>query len=94
MCDGNLFIFFEIGMYCGNNIFFVIFFFLEYLWLNFIFDFFVVSNGFRLEYIINGRFVVVVVVGFCCCFFIVLGYFWVLNLLKYMLRFKLYCVKL
>lgn len=58
MCDGNLFIFFEIGMYCGNNIFFVIFFFLEYLWLNFIFDFFVVSNGFRLEYIINGRFVV------------------------------------
>lgn len=67
MCDGNLFIFFEIGMYCGNNIFFVIFFFLEYLWLNFIFDFFVVSNGFRLEYIINGRFVVVV--GFCCCFF-------------------------
>lgn len=91
--DGNLPTSPEIGTYCGNNIPPAISSSSEYLWLNFISDFSVASNGFRLEYITNGRFVVVVVVGFFV-FFTVLGYFWALNLLKHTLRLKLHCVKL
>lgn len=90
--DGNLPTSPEIGTYCGNNIPPAISSSSEYLWLNFISDFSVASNGFRLEYITNGRFVVVV--GFFCFFFTVLGYFWALNLLKHTLRLKLHCVKL
>lgn len=59
--DGNLPTSPEIGTYCGNNIPPAISSSSEYLWLNFISDFSVASNGFRLEYITNGRFVVVVV---------------------------------
>lgn len=92
--DGNLPTSPEIGTYCGNNIPPAISSSSEYLWLNFISDFSVASNGFRLEYITNGRFVVVVAVGFFVCLFTVLGYFWALNLLKHTLRLKLHCVKL
>lgn len=70
--DGNLPTSPEIGTYCGNNIPPAISSSSEYLWLNFISDFSVASNGFRLEYITNGRFVVVV--GFCCCFFLFFFY--------------------
>lgn len=58
--DGNLPTSPEIGTYCGSNIPPAISSSSEYLWLNFISDFSVASNGFRLEYITNGRFVVVV----------------------------------
>lgn len=93
--DGNLPTSPEIGTYCGNNIPPAISSSSEYLWLNFISDFSVASNGFRLEYITNGRLVAVVVVVFFCFFlFTVLGYFWALNLLKHTLRLKLHCVKL
>lgn len=72
--DGNLPTSPEIGTYCGNNIPPAISSSSEYLWLNFISDFSVASNGFRLEYITNGRFVVVVVVvGF---FVVVFLQFW------------------
>lgn len=71
--DGNLPTSPEIGTYCGNNIPPAISSSSEYLWLNFISDFSVASNGFRLEYITNGRFVVVVVVGF---FVVVFLKFW------------------
>lgn len=57
--DGNLPTSPEIGTYCGNNIPPAISSSSEYLWLNFISDFSVASNGFRLEYITNG--------GFVCC---------------------------
>ncbi|XP_052697133.1 cubilin-like isoform X2 [Crassostrea angulata] len=52
--DGNLPTSPEIGTYCGNNIPPAISSSSEYLWLNFISDFSVASNGFRLEYITNG----------------------------------------
>lgn len=61
--DGNLPTSPEIGTYCGSNIPSAISSSSEYLWLNFISDFSVASNGFRLEYITNGGFV-------CCCCFI------------------------
>lgn len=70
--DGNLPTSPEIGTYCGSNIPPAISSSSEYLWLNFISDFSVASNGFRLEYITNGRFVCCC----CCCFLFFLFFFY------------------
>lgn len=44
----------EIGTYCGETLPPTIVSTTESLWLNFMSDFSVVGNGFRLEYITNG----------------------------------------